>query len=106
MKMEVEDRLTGMGTGIRHDSVSGLGNPLHRRHMCADPHEMSDEGGIPVRGLLHGWNMLLRYDEDVHGRLRMDILKRDGMLVFMQDCRRNRAVRDFTEQTVAHGLSP
>lgn len=64
--------------------------------------DMACQRPVCLGQVLEGGNVPFRDDQEVHRRLRADIVKRDNFLVFVELARGNFPRHDLAEQTV-HG---
>ena len=104
MQVEMVDGLTAIVAGIHYDTVATI-ELLSTRQLRGRSHQMSQNRGVRFGRVGHGGHMLFGNDEEVPGRLRMDVGKRKCMLVFEKTLRRNRAGNDPAEETIgSHGL--
>jgi hypothetical protein len=103
VEVEVEDGLAGLPAGVGDEAVVADA-PVARDGGGADQ-DLSEERRV-VRGVVHVDEMLLRDQEDVRRRLRVDVLERQDPLVLVHLFRRDLARRDLAEKAVAHDLAP
>lgn len=105
--MEVENRLSSAGADIKNGAVSlldvALTGDLGGGQMAA-----ADEFGVGGLGLFQSRKMLLGNDENVRGRLRVDVFKGENVVVLVNFLGRNLAADDAAEEaiggSVSHGL--
>jgi len=64
---------------------------------------VSDDLGVFRPRRVYPLDVLLRNDENVGGRLRIDVLKGKDAIVFVDFLRWNLAVDDFAEEAVGVG---
>ena len=64
---------------------------------------MAEDGLVGGYGFTHAWNGLFRNDEQVNGRLRLDIVEHDAEIVLMLDFGGGLAVDNFLEKRFYHG---
>ena len=99
--MQVKHGLAGTGPDIEHRAVPVFNAALARNVRSC---EMTAANGFRVFGLrfLQSANMLFWNDQHVGWRLRIDVLKRVGVVIFINLLRGNFAGNNPAEQTVSH----
>ena len=99
--MQVKDGLAGARSDVEHRPISILNAALTRNVRGC---EMTAANGFRVFGLrfLQSANMLFWNDQHVGWRLRIDVLKRVGVVIFINLLRGNFAGNNAAEQTVSH----
>jgi len=102
--MQVKDRLACAWTYIQDSSISVLDFALTRDLRGGDMTAPYDFGIVSL-GFLQSSEMTLWNDEDVRRRLRVDVVKREDMVIFVDFLGRNLAANDAAEKTVWIGHS-
>lgn len=105
--MEVENRLSGARPDVEDGAVSlldvALAGDLGGGEMAA-----ADEFGVGGLGLFQSRKMLFGNDENVRGRLRVDVFEGENVVVLVNFLGRNLAANDAAEEaiggSVSHGL--
>ena len=72
--------------------------------LSGDQQQVAEDGLIVGARLADSGNHLLRNDQQVHGRLRLNVVQDDAVLVLMLDSRGDVAVDDFLEDRFDHGM--
>src|SRR5580698_163063 len=104
MHMQVEDGLTGSRTDVEHGAVAIL-NAALAGNIGGDQMAAANEFAVLAARLLQSPNVFLWDHQNMRGRLRIDVFKRVGMLVFVDFLGWNFAADNPAEQTVAHSTS-
>jgi hypothetical protein len=102
MKMKMENGLSCVSPGIRHDPIAGAPQAFQGCHLRA-AHQQSREQRFILRPqVVNGCDMSLRDHQRMDRRLRIDVVKGDRVLILLNKLRRNLLFRDLTKQTLAH----
>lgn len=101
MQVQMIDGLPAIRPGVHHDTKS-LGEILLRRQFCSGCHELAEENCVVGTGLRERGDVFARDDEQVHGRLRMNVGERYAGFIFIELLRGDFAANDFAEYAV-HG---
>ncbi len=100
--VQVENRLSRIGTDVEHSAVSvfdaTLARNLRGREMAA-----ADQLGFFRGGFFQSANVFLGNHEHMRGPLRIDVLKSKGVIVFVNLLGGNLAAHDAAKQAVSHG---
>src|SRR5436190_12847591 len=102
VEMDVKDRLSRVPVRVEYRAVASGGDPALLRNRGGAPHDLSDERIIVRRQLVQRSDMAPWNDQNVRGRLRIDVVERDDVLVFVHDRRIDLAVDDSAEETLWH----
>jgi hypothetical protein len=101
--VEVEDGLARACSAIGHGAIAIEQLQLSRKLRRHEVH-LADHRLIFLGGFVQGSKMFAGDDEDMRGRLRTDVFKREDIVVLVNDFRGDLFRRDFAKQTVhAHG---
>jgi hypothetical protein len=84
--MQVLDRLTGLAARVDHQAIASL-EAFLLRNLTRHDEEPSQETGVLSLNLLHAFNMIIRDDEHMRGRLRVLIVKGCYLLILKDDAR-------------------
>jgi hypothetical protein len=97
--VQMKDRLPCSRTDVEDSTVTMLDIVL-----AGDPsgHQMTtaDDFGVGILSLFQTSKVPLGNDEDVRGCLRVDVFKRENVLVFVNLLRRNFAADDAAEKAI------
>lgn len=85
MDVEVKDRLSGSSAVVDHGSVANGFDPALASECTGKPEEMSDHPLVFGFHAAQGLDMGARQYQQVHRRLRMQILDRYRRLVFVDE---------------------
>lgn len=99
--MEVRDGFAGVGAVV-HDEAVAVGELESFRHGAGDEQEVAEEGLVGVGGLANARDGLLWNNEQMDGRLRLDVVQDDTERVLVFDPRGDFAVDDFFEKGFGH----
>src|SRR5262249_17770359 len=106
MQMQVRHSLAGLLLAVQNEAIAVLQAKLHRQ-LRRDEMEMTDQVAVGVGQIRVRRNHLARNDQNVHRRLRVDVVKRQAAVIFVDDLGRNLAVDDLLKDVVLrHGASP
>jgi hypothetical protein len=99
VEVQVKNRLPGIRTGIDDQAVPGLIQAGFSSQAASGKKHVAEQVTVGRFGFIHGYNMLLRYDQDVHGGNRTGILETDQGLIAMEDIGGNISGNDPAEGT-------
>lgn len=112
VRMEMVHLLPAVGPGVdqRFKSAAGAAVGLHfktatmllRQFRCKQQH-LTQHSRLPFVAVGQGRHMLLRHDQQMHGRGRINIVKSDQVVIFMNSIRWNDASDDLAKNTVVQG---
>lgn len=94
--MKVIDGLLPVISTVEDRAVAVL-QPFLFGQMLGYDEEVPDQRLVLFGDLVDGGDGLARHDKDVRGRLRVDIVKSDALIVFVHDIGRHVAINDFLE---------
>ena len=97
MEMKMEHRLTRIPSGVRHNAVPGPRQAFLFRDVGTGQQEVSQEIGILIAAVLHSRHMLLRNDQRMDGRLRVDIVEGQRAIILIHDLCRDRLLDNFAK---------
>jgi hypothetical protein len=102
--VEVEDGLSGAGADVEDGAVSlldvALAGDLGGGEVAAP-----DDFGVAGLSLFQSGKMLLGNDEDMGGRLCVDVFKGEDVFVLVNSLGGNLAAEDAAEKAVGGGVS-
>src|SRR3990172_3088974 len=104
MIMQVKDTLAGVGAGVDDDAKAAVGDSLLPRQARGDFEDMTDHGAVIGCEIENAGNMPARDDENMDGRLRIDVLEGNHRVILVNDISFDLALDDATEKTIAHRL--
>ncbi len=100
--VQVGDGFAGVGAVVDHEAVAA-GELEFLRELAGDDEEVTELRFIGRRGFADARDGLFRDDEEVDGRLWLDVVDDDAAVVFVFDLRGDFAVDDFLEEGFRHG---
>src|SRR6266581_8899443 len=104
--MQVKDRLPRAASVVHHRAVA-FEQLAFARQLRGDQLQLAKEGLIFGRGVGQRFEMLTRANQNVRGRLRTDIFKREELWILIHDFRGDLLRGDLAEQAVgAHRFPP
>jgi len=102
-------RLSGPFPAVHHHSVPGAVKPVLARQAIGKLDGLAHEGSLCFGNISQRRNVFGRKNQQMRGRLRMDVFHSHKSFAFSHNVRRNAALNDPTEQTLglrhASGLS-
>ncbi len=93
----MKNRLPGIRTGVDDQAVPGLIQTGFSSQAASGKKHVTEQFTVGWFGFIHGYDMLLRYDQDVHGGNRAGILETDQGLIAMEDIGGNISGNDPAE---------
>jgi hypothetical protein len=102
VNVQVRYGLTGMRPVV-HDEPKSFGELKFSRHDAGNDQEMTEDALILRFGFADAGNQFLRHDEQMHGRLWLDVVEDDAVLVLVFDPGGDFTVDDFLEDRFGHG---
>ena len=100
--MHVGDGLPGLGAGVEHHPVAGLGDALGHGYLVGMGHDIGQEPVACGRQLGQIRVVVARDHEDMDGSLRINVAEGDGARISGHYGRRYLSGRNTAEQTVGH----
>ena len=94
--VQVRDAFAGVGSVIDHDTVPAGKLELFG-NIARSEQQFAKECAIAVRRIGQTQNDPLWHNQNVHRRLRVDIMKRNRLIIFPDDIRRDLSRDDFFE---------
>src|SRR5690242_12202860 len=74
-----------MGAVIDHDAISGICQSLCRGNFARGDQQVPENRGIRLGGLANPGDHLLRYHEEMHRCLGIDVPDGDAQVILVQD---------------------
>ena len=99
MHVQVSNFLAAVAPSVDHDAEAVLGSLLAGKTRRKRKH-FTQKRGVARIGMRERCKVLLRDDEKVNGRLRVDVLKGEDFIVFIDLGRRDLSLGDFAENAV------
>jgi hypothetical protein len=100
MQVQVENGLASLGARVGHDSES-VPYPLLASNLRGHPHEVTEQVRIGNGSLPDGFHGPLGNDKDMNRRFGIDVTKRQGLVVLVDNVRRDLAPDDSIEDCVS-----
>lgn len=97
--VEMIDALAGVGAGVDHDAIA-LVQPLGAGDFGGREHQPAENLLVLAAGVRDGGDVLAGNNEEVHGRLRIDIGKRVAVLIAMHGFRQDLSFDNLAEQAI------
>lgn len=85
MHMQMRNRLTGVRPVVDHQPEAGIVNPFLPRNRLRRHQQMPKKRLILRRGIAHPHNFLLGNNQNMHWRLRADVMKSQAKIIFISD---------------------
>jgi len=102
--MQMRHGFAGVRAVVEHEAEAAALQTQFLRHLARFQQQMTERGLVFHGGFGKARDGLLRNEEDMGGRLRVDVPERDDQVIFIDDLRWNLACDDFLEEGLAHGL--
>lgn len=87
VQVKMKDHLPAAPLHIEKQFVPGLRNTELRRHVPGHPDHMTDNPQIVIGHIIDAANMSLRYHQQVHRRLGMNILEYHNPVILIREYR-------------------
>src|SRR5690606_16720138 len=104
MQVDVEDRLPCVLTAVHYHPVAALGKAHFFRQLGGHPVQVAHQLAVVFCNVIDGCDGLLRDDQQVNRRLRVDVAERQAEIVFVDDVCRDLAVDDLGENSLRHDV--
>ncbi len=101
MQVQMENGLSGIATDVI-DRAKAMLQIAFTRYFCRHGLAVANKLGILFCRLVNADDVLLRNNQNMGWGLRIDVLKGEGLLVFIHLPRRNPAGDDFAEKAISH----
>lgn len=95
MQMQVRNAFTRIRAAVDHDAITRRKQIQLFRHRARSEKQFSEQRSIRWRRFSQSRNHTLGNDQDVHRRLRIDIVESKHVVIFPDDVRGNFAPDDF-----------
>ena len=103
--VDMRDRLAGIAFCVEDEACAALGETFLFCDILGAEEKPPHQRGIFLCHVEKAFDVLPGNDEDVRGRLRVQIAECVEFVVFVNFVRRDFAADDFTENAVGHGNS-
>ena len=100
--MQVGHRFAGIGTIVDHDTKTFF-QAQSSGHGARYDEEVTDQSFIRLGSFAKAWYQLFGYNEQMDGRLRLDVVQHDAAVVLELDARGNFSIYDFLKNGFRHG---
>jgi len=80
VQMQMLDGLAAVGAGIHYDAIA-VAELLRLGDLSGHPMQVAEQRSVALIGLGHGGDVLARDDEDVDGRLGVQVGESVGQIV-------------------------
>jgi hypothetical protein len=100
--MDVEHRLARIGVAVEYHSIASSGVAVLVGQRGASPDQLANEPVIVRTKVVQRGNVSARHDEDVHGRLRVDVPESYDPIVLVDDGAGDLPRDDLAEETILH----
>ena len=101
--MQMMYRLPSFVARVHHDAKA-VAQALGPSQICSGRHQMTEQMLVLILCLRHRSDMFLGNDQQVRGRLGVNVRKPDAELVLIHPVRRNRSIAYFAKQTIGRRL--
>ena len=104
MKMQVENRLAAVPSSVRNETKTGFRKTFVLCDSRAGQQQPSKQPLVGFTQVLHGLHMPLGNDQGMNRSLRVDVVKRQGVLVLIDNRGRDTSFDNPAEDTGAHSI--
>lgn len=104
MGMDMGHRLPGLGARVEDETVTAFADSLGDRDTVRLAHHLGEQAARCARERRRALVMVLGDNQDMNGRLRVDIAERDGALRLQDLVSREFPGCNLAEQAVWHAL--
>ena len=104
MDVKVVDGLAAVGAAVDDDAIA-VRQSFGARDFRGCEKQMAEQARLILGGVSERGYVLARNDEEVRGRLRVDVRERDALLVLMNEVCGYRSFNNFAEQASHIGIS-
>lgn len=102
VQVDVEDRLTGGTVGVEHGPIAFIGVSVLFRDGCGHTLHRAHQRIVVRTQIVQRGDMTARNDQDVQGRLRVDIPDRNDLVILMDEASRDLSCDDLAEEAIVH----
>lgn len=96
VEVQVGNGLAAVAADVRHDAIA-VAQPLGLRQAANYQEKMADERPVDIFDVVDRHDFLFRNDQDVRGRLWLDVAERQAVFVFVENLGGNLAIDDPLE---------
>ena len=100
--MYMKDSLPGLGVAIEDRSISAIGDAVLGCQSRGSPHHLSNDAIVTMCQVVHARDVAPGHDQDVHRRLRIDVLEGDEAIVRIDDIPGNLTSNDSAKEAICH----
>ena len=101
--VKVRNGFSAVGTVVDHDAITGGEIELAGQVGCGEQ-QVAEQGLVGERRLVDPGNGFLGYDQNMNGRLRLNVVNGDAVLVLVGDLGGDFASDDFFEERHGWGF--
>src|SRR6185295_7156114 len=98
VQVDMVDAVTRVLAGVEDEAESALRQPLGAREVGGTSHQAAHHLVVGRSQVEHARDVPLRYDEDVEGPLRVDIVESEDGVVLVSHAGRDAPRHDLAEQ--------
>jgi hypothetical protein len=102
--MQVIYRLPAVRAGIDHHAIT-LGETFRAGNVSSRRKKVPEQSRVRVIAVGERRNMLPRYYQKMRGRLRIDVSKRNALLVLVDELRGDASSHDLAEKAIHSSIS-
>ena len=95
--VQVRDGLAPIGAVIDRDAETGVADAFLAGDGSSGEQEVAQKGSVFRFGFADAWDHGFRYDEEMGGRLGVDVAEGDALIILVDDLRGNLAGDDALE---------
>jgi len=102
VQVNMEDRLAGGTVGVEHGPVAVVGVSVLFRDGCGHTLHRAHQRIVVRIQIVQCGDVTARNDQDVQGRLRIDIPDRNDLVILMDEASRDLSCDDLAEKAIVH----
>lgn len=102
--MDVVHCLSAVFAGVDHSAIAPR-QSFGSRNLGGCPMKVADQGAVLLAIMGNGRDVLFRNDEDVYGRLRIDVGEGVALVVLVDGFGRDTSIDDPAEEAAHFGFS-
>src|SRR5215475_2841131 len=103
VEVDVVHDLTALGSRVHAVAVALLGEAFHLSQPSRSDKAVADDVGVGVNERCDRRDVAFAHDQDMNGRIRIDILERQNVVVLVFDVGVGLTRNDAAEYAVGHG---
>jgi hypothetical protein len=102
VNVQVEDGLIGIAPGVDNQSVAGMLDTLFSSELAGDSEQVPDQAFIAWGNVIHGSDVLVRYDQYMRRGGGVDVVKGSRLVIPVYDLPRLLGGHNTAECAVFH----